>query len=163
MKFKYLLPLTMTTVFLSGCANATNTQASINEADLYGNWNCKISSEENSVKISMDYDVSYIRNGKSNGIGILKFKVPDLPEMEYSFAGSSDWELKGGYLIETSTEIKLVNISHPEFDKEFNLESLFPQNISESSKILVLNRKLLKLKSETDGTEYSCTRNPIKN
>lgn len=162
MKLRLLLPLTITTVFLSGCANAWNTPASINEADLYGSWNCKISDEEDGVKISMDYDVSYIRNGKSNGFGVLKFKAPDVPEMEYSFADSSDWELKGGYLIETSTEIKLVNVSHPEFDKVFNLESLFPQNVSESSKVLVLNENILRLKSETDGMEYSCNRNPIK-
>ena len=73
-------------------------------------------------------------------------------------ADSSNWEYKNGYLIQTSTEIKLVNISHPEFDDAFNLERLFPQNISESSKVLILNDSQLKVKSETDGTVYSCNK-----
>ncbi|MBH0040391.1 hypothetical protein [Pseudoalteromonas sp. SWN166] len=73
-------------------------------------------------------------------------------------ATSANWEYQNGYLIETSTEIKLVNLSHPKFDELLNLESLMPQNISESSEVLVLSNTLLTLKSESDGIVYSCDR-----
>jgi hypothetical protein len=106
----------------------------------------------------MDYVVTYIRNGKSNGFGLLKLKLPELPEMEYSFADSSNWELNNGYLVESTIEIKLVNVSHPDVEDVWDLENMLPQNISESSEVLVLNNSLLKVKSESDGTIYSCNK-----
>jgi hypothetical protein len=91
-------------------------------------------------------------------INLFKAEFRILP---YSVAASMEWELENGYLIETSREIKLVTISQPEFDEKFNLESLFPQNISESSEVLVVNKSLLKLKSETDGMVHSCDKAPL--
>lgn len=157
MNYLKALPLITSSLLMSACST-NHIQYELPETKLYGTWNCKVNFQEEDVKLSLDYDVTYIRNGKSNGFGILKFKAPDIPEMEYSMADSSSWELDNGYLIETTTEIKLVNISHPEFDELLNLESMFPQNISESSEILVLNNSLLKVKSETDGTIYSCNK-----
>jgi len=128
------------------------------EEKLYGKWNCKLDLEVENVKISFDYDVRYIRNGKSNGFGTLKFKIPNFPEMKYSMADSSVWELKNGYLIEITEEIRMVSLSDSALDEVFDFESMFPQNISESSKILVLNDSLLKVKSETEGTVVSCNK-----
>lgn len=156
MKYLRVLPLITSIIITTGCSTSSTVSNYSRMDQLYGTWNCKLSMEEEGVKVAMDYDVSYVRNGKSNGFGTIIFKAPELPEMEYSIAASSNWEYKSGYLIETTTEIKLVNISHPEFDEVFNLESMFPQNISESSEILVLNNSELKLKSESDGMVYSC-------
>jgi len=156
MKHLKTLPLIASLVIITGCSTSNNLSTYSPQAKLYGLWHCNLSLEEEGVKIAMDYEVNYVRNGKANGFGTLTFKAPELPEMEYSMAGSSNWEYQNGYLIETSTEIKLVNLSHPEFGEVFNLESMFPQNISEASEVLVLNNTTLKLKSESDGTVYSC-------
>lgn len=157
MNYLRILPL-LTSAFLVSACSTNHTQYSLPENQLYGTWNCQMDFQEEDVKLSFDYDITYVRNGKSNGFGSFKFKAPDIPEMEYSIADSSNWELNNGYLIETTTEIKLVNISHPEFDDLLNLESMFPQNLSESSEILVLNDSLLKTKSESDGTIISCNK-----
>lgn len=141
-------------------ASASNLKTAIVKSDLHGAWKCKHAVEQDGVRLAMDLDVRYIRNGKSYSMGSLKFKAPSLPEMDYAVSNSADWELDGKYLIETATEINIKNISHPEFDEKFNLGSLFPQNIAESSEILILNKSLLKVRSETDGTVYSCTRIP---
>ena len=99
-----------------------------------------------------------VRNGRSNGFGSLKVIAPDMPEVEYSIADSSNWEVNKSYLIETTKEIKIINISHPELEYFFNLESMFPQNLSDSSEVLVLNDSVFKTKSESDGTIISCNR-----
>ncbi|PKF56408.1 hypothetical protein CW748_10675 [Alteromonadales bacterium alter-6D02] len=156
MKHLKALPLIASIIITTGCSTSGNVDNYSPQTQLFGLWHCSLSLEEEGVKVAMDYEVNYVRNGKSNGFGTLIFKAPDLPEMEYSMAASTNWEYQNGYLIETSTEIKLVNLSHPEFDEVLNLESLFPQNISESSEVLVLNNTLLTLKSESDGTVYSC-------
>ncbi|WP_427982227.1 hypothetical protein [Agarivorans sp.] len=155
MKLNYLWSLALTTALLSW---ASNVNASINQADLYGSWHCKTSLEENGVKIFVDMDANYIRNGKSNGFGFFVIRFPDGLEVKYSVTGSGVWQLKNGYLIETSEEIKVVNLSHPRLDKILDMESLFPQNVSESSKVLQLNKSFLKVKSETNGTVIGCKR-----
>lgn len=162
MNFFKILPILLSIIFMSGCGSTNHAKNSIPEKTLYGNWNCKMNLETEKIKISLDYDINYIRDGKSNGLGIMKFKTPSLPEIEYSLATSGNWELKDGYLIESSSETKLVNLSHPEFDEVLNLERLFPQNVSLSAEVLILNDSLLKVKSEIDGTVISCNRSPSK-
>jgi len=158
MKFLRVLPLVTSALLMSACGNTDYANNNTPEALLYGDWNCKLSAEEEGVKTTLDYNVTYVRNGKSNSFGVLKFQAPDIPELEYSISDSANWELKNGYLVETTTEIKLVNVSHPEFDKFLNLESMFPQNISESAKILVLNDSLLTVKSESSGEISTCNK-----
>lgn len=152
---KALLPIA-SIFMITGCSISSNVDNSSPQSKLYGLWHCSSSLEEDEVKFIMDYEVYYVRNGKSNSYGTLILKALDFPEIEYSVMTSANWEYKNGYLIETSTEIKLVNISHPGFDEVFNLESVLPQNINESSEVLVLNNTLLTLKSEIDGTVVSC-------
>jgi hypothetical protein len=158
MKHLKALPLIASLIITTGCSTSGNVDNHSPETLLYGLWNCSLTLNEEGVEISMDYEVNYVRNGKSNSFGTLIFKAGHALEMEYSLATSTNWEYQSGYLIETSTEIKLVNLSHPEFDEVFNLERLFPQNVSESSEVLVLNNNLLTLKSESDGTVYSCNK-----
>jgi hypothetical protein len=131
MKSLKVLPFIISAAFITGCSNIDHVENYSPESKLYGSWNCKLSIEEEEVKLSMDYVVTYIRNGKSNGFG---------------------------YLVESTIEIKLVNVSHPDTEDVWDLENMLPQNISESSEVLVLNNSLLKVKSESDGTIYSCNK-----
>ena len=155
MNYLKVLPL-LTSAFMISACSSNHQKYPLLENKLYGTWSCQMDIEEEDFKLALDYEVTYVRNGKSNGFGTLKVKSPDIPEMEYSIADSSIWELDSRYLIETTTEIKIVNISHPEFDDFFNLESMFPKNLSGSSEILILSDSLLKTKDESDGTIISC-------
>lgn len=158
MKHLKALPLIASIIMTTGCSTSEHVDNYFLQTQLYGLWHCSLSFEEEGGKVDLDYEVNYVRNGKSNSYGTLIYKAHELPEIEYSMATSANWEYQNGYLIETSTEIKLVNLSHPKFDELLNLESLMPQNISESSEVLVLNNTLLMLKSESDGIVYSCDR-----
>ncbi|MDN3391937.1 hypothetical protein [Pseudoalteromonas sp. APC 3691] len=133
------------------------------DEQIYGSWNCQYSHEENGSKISFETEETYVRNGRSNSFGIMKAKfAPELPEIEYSLAGSATWNIDNGYLVTTLDDIKVVNLSHPELDKIINLQDMFPKNLSESSKILELSTSKLSLKSESDGTVYHCTKKLAK-
>ncbi len=154
---KPLIYLILTFLIASSSARANNSETEIDKSKLFcGTWNCKVVIEEDAGKVSYEVDSTYIRNGKFNSLGTMKINYPELPELEYLYADSGSWEIKDGYLISTTAEIKLVNVSHPELDNIMNLEKIFPQNISESAQILKLSKTELSLKDESDGEIYHC-------
>jgi hypothetical protein len=157
---KYLT-LTFFIASTSACANNVIAETDKNHL-LYGTWNCKATLEGDGGKVSLDIDTTYVRNGKLNSFGTLQLNYPEIPEIQYSYADSGSWEINDGYLISTTSEVKLVNISHPELDKVLNLEDMFPQNISESSQILKLTKTELSLKDESDGEIYNCSKKVTK-
>jgi hypothetical protein len=152
-----ILPLFVFTFSMSTLANDSKT---INENNLYGLWNCKHTMEDRKLKmkIKIDYDVNVVRNGKSNGVGVLLFKIPNFPELAYSLSDNSQWKIKGGNLTLSSTELKLKNTSYPELEKMLNLRRLLPKNINESAKILELTKSKLKVQSKSDGGIYACSK-----
>ncbi len=156
----YLKPVLLIVLSLSWLAHATENIKAIDTNILFeGTWNCSYEIKEDGRKLSITTEDNYVRNGHANSFGTLMAKfAPDVPEMEYFIASSAKWEIKEKYLISTLIDIKIKNISHPYFDKAFNLESLFPKNISDSSEIIELSNSKLLLKSESDGTVYSCTK-----
>ncbi|MDX2424994.1 MAG: hypothetical protein QNK15_01950, partial [Cycloclasticus sp.] len=127
-------------------------QKAINESDLYGNWNCKheVVDSNTKMKAKINYYVNFVRAGKSNGFGTLLFKLPNFPELKYSLTGNSTWNIKDGHLLLSSTEIKSVNVSHPELDQFLNVKQFIPKRISESSKILKLTKSSLEVKSQSN-------------
>ncbi|MFT7006336.1 MAG: hypothetical protein ACJAXJ_000844 [Colwellia sp.] len=156
-----ILPLFAFAFSMSTLANDSKT---INENNLYGLWNCKHTMEDRKLKmkIKIDYDVNVVRSGKSNGVGVLLFKIPNFPELAYSFSDSSQWKIKGGNLTLSSTELKLKNTSYPELEKMLNLRRLLPKNINESAKILELTKSKLKVQSKSDGGIYACSKIALK-
>lgn len=127
-----------------------------------GTWNCLFMTEENGINIILETEENYIRNGRHNSSGVLIFDLePDMPTIEYFIASSAIWEISGKYLITTFTDVKIKNLSHSEFDDKFNLENMFPKNISNSSEIIELSNSKLSVKSETDGTIYNCTKKAL--
>jgi hypothetical protein len=152
-----ILPLFAFTFSMSILANDSKT---INENNLYGLWNCKHTMEDRKLKmkIKIDYDVNVVRSGKSNGVGVLLFKIPNFPELAYSLSDNSQWKIKGDNLTLSSTELKLKNTSYPELDKMLNLRRLLPKNINESAKILELTKSKLKVQSKSDGGIYACSK-----
>lgn len=110
----------------------------------------------------VESEETYVRNGRSNSMGSMRVKfAQEFPEVTYSIAGSSSWEVQNGYLITTVEDVKIVNLSHPELDKLINLTEMLPKNISESQEVVELSDTKLTLKSESNGALYQCQREPV--
>lgn len=134
------------------------SQSAEPEARLYGSWECEVASDEEGVRMSMDYDMTYARDGTATGSGTLWLKTGQLPEMEYAIETRSEWEVSDGDLIETATDIEAVNKSHPHLDRLFNLRSVIPEDASDSSEILLLDESRLRTRSGSYGTIRNCVR-----
>jgi hypothetical protein len=152
-----ILPLFAFALSMSTSANDSKT---INESNLYGMWNCKhtMDARELKMKIKIDYNVNVVPSGKSNGVGVLLFKIPNFPELAYSLSDSSYWKIKEGNLTLSSTELKLKNRSYPELEKILNLRRLIPKKITASAKILKLTKSTLNVQSKSDGGIYACSK-----
>ena len=161
MKAKGLSLLTLA-LLISGCAGEPNTNF-INQSNILGAWDCSytIIHDEGgeTSKASIETKDDYLRNGRSNSFGIMKLKIsPEFPEIEYSIAGTSSWEITGKYLVQQITDLKIVNLSHPELDSIIKIQDMFPQGISESSEILKLTTHEMILRSESTNDTYKCNK-----
>ncbi|WP_404437272.1 hypothetical protein [Stutzerimonas chloritidismutans] len=153
--FSLLLLLTVTA---SGCASEPYP-AFDHSQNILGVWDCAAVIEENGASLKVESKDTYLRNGASHSFGIMKAKFSDeLPEIQYSVAGTSAWKIEGEYLIQTMTDLKIVNLTHPEFDDVIKLQDIFPENISESSVILRLTSTELVVDSESGAGVYRCSK-----
>lgn len=153
------LPLSAFLLYSVTACASQNIEPSSLKKGLLGSWDCSFSIKENGSSMTIESEDTYVRNGRSNSFGILKAKfAEDLPEIEYSMAGTATWEILDGFLVSTLTDIKIVNLSHPEFDEIFNLQEMFPTDISDSSEVIELTKSKLTLKSESDASIYECGR-----
>ena len=148
----------------SSCAVASTTEIQNVEAkNIFGTWICGISLEEEGVELRLDYEASYIRNGRSNGFGELSIKFsPEIPKIVYLLSISGTWEIMGKYLVETAIDVKLVKLSGNLPERMPKIENMFPKNISASSEIIAISENSITLKSESDGQVVSCKRKPKK-
>lgn len=138
-------------------------QETINKSDLYGSWNCKhqIEDANTNINVKIDYNVNFKAAGKSSGIGSLLFTVQNFPELEYHLSDVSTWDITGNTLILSSTQIKSVNVSHPELDKLLNLNKLIPNKVDESAEILTLTKNRLMVKYHFNEQVITCSKNRI--
>tara|TARA_R110001583_G_scaffold28634_3_gene101290 strand:- start:6336 stop:6842 length:507 start_codon:yes stop_codon:yes gene_type:complete len=150
-----VLPLLAASFSMPTVAEQVKT---INKSDLYGSWGCQHEVEEPNTKmtIKVSYNINYVKNGTSNGVGALLFKVGGMPELKYSATDSSTWTLEGDNLTIKSNDINFKNVSHPELEALLNLKQILPTTINESGKILELSKTNLKVKSTSYGEVYSC-------
>ena len=153
------LPISAFLLYSATASANQNIEPSTLKTNLLGSWSCSTSLEEDDFSMITETEDTYVRNGRSKSFGTLKAKfTEELPEIEYSIAATGTWEIIDGYLVDTLTDIKVVNLTHPEFDSIFNLQDLFPTNISFSSEVIELTKSKLTLKSETDDSIYECER-----
>ena len=141
-------------------AGSVSASAEKSESKLFGMWNCSTVVEQDGVRLSMDLNTNYVRNGRSNTVGRLKLEFSTLPleDMEYSLVGTGTWEMIDGYLVEVSEDVRTQNISHPDMGDVLNIGDMFPSNASESYQVVTLTAKCLTLKGEADGTIFQCRR-----
>lgn len=143
---------------VSACANETLATADMNKK-LIGSWNCQYNGVENGSQISIRTEDTYTLNGRSKSSGFIKVRLaPEAPEMVYSLAGNANWKVSQGFLLTTITDLKIVNVSHPEFDRIMNLQAMIPENRSDTSRILELTASRLSLKIASVGRIYNCNK-----
>ncbi|KEI71422.1 hypothetical protein [Endozoicomonas elysicola] len=152
--------------FLSGCATDSYSSASAEpnfdssvKSKLYGSWNCEAAFNDSGAKMTSEFTETYVRNGTLNSIGSMNIQFsPELPEIFYTITSHGTWSLDDGYLITNYAKTKIKNITHPEFDEIININDLFPESVSESSKIVSLSNTTLSLQSESSGEYITCNR-----
>jgi hypothetical protein len=156
--------LSLLCLFFSFSTLANDT-TKINVKNLYGTWNCTHTMEEkiSKMNIKIDYNIDILRNGKSTVLGTVLFKISNFPELKYNLSDSSNWKIKEGNLVLSSTELEVKNQSYPELEKILNLKSLFPKKVNESVKILELTKAKLKVWSRSDGGIHTCSKIVLKN
>ena len=124
-----------------------------------GAWSCLIEQGMDGVSVTIDTEDSYVDNGRFNSFGSLQLSIESEGiSIDYNLAGTGSWNVKNGKLYQTIEDIKIVNLTAPEFDSVFNLEEMFPKNISESSTITSIDNKHITVKSDIDGTELTCSK-----
>jgi len=158
LKIKGIISALSLFTIIAGCSSEPS-QHYVYHQNILGPWDCNYSFKEDDFSASISSTDTYVRNGASHSFGIMKIRyASDTPEVEYSLAGTATWKIQGKYLIQTMTDIKIVNVSHPEVDEIFNLQEMFPTNVSESSEILKLTAAELVLDSESGTGLYTCSK-----
>lgn len=158
MKIKGIVSALSLFTVIAGCSSEPS-QHYVYHQNILGSWDCNYSFKEDDFAASISSTDTYVRNGASNSFGIMKIRyTSESPEIEYSIASTDTWKIQGKYLIQTMTDVKIVNVSHPEIDDVFNLQEMFPTNISESSEILKLTATELILDSESGLGLYTCSK-----
>lgn len=131
------------------------------EAMIHGAWNCKIDESMDGGSLTISTEDSYIDNGRFNSFGTMTMNIDIESEnisLKYSIAGTGTWDVKNGKLYQTLEDVKLVNLTAPEFDDVLNLSNMFPKNVSESSTITSIDKKSITVKSDIDGSEHTCSK-----
>lgn len=160
MRLLKFTPVFISATILAGCVSSPPDPTYRNNQNILGTWNCtsEIIDAESGLKTSATFDSTYVRSGISNSVGTLAVELEGLPTLEYAVATSATWEIQQNLLIETSTEVNLKILNHPQIAEQLNLEEMIPQNVSESYKILALGKSLFKIESELDGSISTCKR-----
>lgn len=124
---------------------------------LLGTWNCAYAVQEQDVSVTSETREIYASDGRIDSSGTMRVRMsPEMPEISYSLAATGHWEMADDALVVTASEVRIVNLSHPEFDRLLDLQEMMPEGISESMAIVELSAADLILRSETDGRLYNC-------
>lgn len=154
--------LTAVLTAILGLSTATHANDAQFSALLLGKWDCEINIEDEWGEFTILSEDYYIRNGRSHGIGELsmELKIPELSEsitLDYIISYTGIWEISNGFLIETADDIKFTGLNLG-FDDLFDINQVIPSGISGSTKIIKLTETKFVGVSESDGKEFSCSR-----
>lgn len=142
---------------LASVCSVSVRAATIDEAKLYGNWACSYEESNEGTHFSAIFDVSYNSNGTSRSLGNLKVTVGSMVVManQYDFQGS--WEIKDGYLLETTTDVQGTNLTNNSTLGAAELAEMFPAGDTDHSLIVELSDQKLVTQDE-DGVNFECSR-----
>jgi hypothetical protein len=149
-------------ILLVACAspsqNSFNEDRSIERA-IVGNWECDFEQTLPEGSFSFDTKDAYVANGRYTSIGsLIMYFEEEGVELEYVLADSGTWEVLDEKLVMTSEDIKIKNVSHPGIEELFDINDLFPKNMSGAYSILELSSEKLVLKIDRKTPEMNCIR-----
>lgn len=136
---------------------------------ILGTWTCsQLIKQENNL-IDLEIDTQYIRNGRFNAFGVVKYDVEnennkeERVKLDYHLAMSGSWRIENNkYLVLMNDEVKAINLTNPLIDQIFSLESFFPTGISSSSEILSIDGETVVTKEEGSDEEFTCKKKKNK-
>lgn len=119
------------------------------------NWNCVYAKNMIDVgHVSINKNIQYDKNGtlKCNGDIIFSIVLPNgkKDKIMYYYTNSGQWSIKDGQLVETVSNVEVVNMTHPDIKENVNAKSFLTTNIDNFSEIIEIsniNMKLIKVKS----------------
>ena len=149
-------------IFLVACAspsqNSFNEDRRIEQA-IVGNWECDFEQTFPEGSFSFDTKDAFVANGRYASIGsLIMYFEEEGVELEYVLADSGTWEVIDEKLVTTSEDMKIKNVSHPGIEELFDINDLFPKNMSGAYSILELSSEKLVLKFDRNTPEMSCMR-----
>lgn len=153
-----LIPVLFSATIIAGCASTPTDPTYRNQQNILGTWNCtsEVTDVENGVRTTANFESSYVRSGISNSVGNLTIEIKGFPALNYAVTTSATWEIQRNLLIETTNDVKLKSLNHPNIAEQLDIEEMIPKNIGESYNILYLGSSLLRIKSELDGSTVTC-------
>lgn len=149
-------------IFLVACASPSNNSLNQDRAierAIVGNWECDFDQNVPEGSFGFEITESYVANGRYTAFGPLTIYLEEFGvELEYLLADSGTWEVIDGKLVSTSEDLRLKNVSHPGIDEFFDINELFPENMSGAASILELSEDKLVLKIDRNTPEMNCIR-----
>lgn len=136
---------------------------------ILGIWTCSWLIQEENNAIDLEIDTQYIRNGRFNAFGVVKYDIEnkinkkERIKLDYNLAMSGSWRIDDSkYLISVVDEVKTTNITNPLIDQVASLDRFFPKGISSSSEILNINERSIITKEEGSDEELKCNKKKNK-
>ncbi|MBA4502202.1 hypothetical protein [Marinobacterium marinum] len=142
---------------LASVCSASVQAAAIDETMLYGNWACSHEENDEGTHISAIFDVSYNANGTIRSLGNLKVTVGGMVAMANQYDLQGEWEIKDGYLLETTTHVQGTNLTNNSKLGAAELADMFPADDADRSLIVELSDQKLITQGE-DGVNFECSR-----
>ncbi|MBW3198129.1 hypothetical protein [Marinobacter nauticus] len=149
-------------IFLAACAspsqNSFYEDRGIEKA-IVGNWECDFEHSFPEGSLGFETKDSYVANGRYTSFGsfIMYLEEEDV-ELEYVLADSGTWEVLDGKFVSTSEDFRIKNVSHPGIEEFFDINEVFPKNMSGSATILELSEEKMVLKIDRNTPEMNCIR-----
>ncbi|QMV16552.1 hypothetical protein [Vibrio spartinae] len=135
------------------------TPAAENESLLRGKWDCSASLRQPLYQLNLTTQEHYLASHKYVTKGTLIARLPGQPiEVSYSVAGNGSWKMKGDKLILEANELKVENLTHPEWEAMLNLKQYIPKHAGGTLDIVRLDQQRLSLKAKNLPDNIQCHR-----
>lgn len=157
------LHLVILSAFLLSACSVFTPKKATNEELILGSWNCSQEIKNLDVGGFMKFEIVdvYMDDGTVSSSGSIKLRLnSNVPVVDYSKSAKGTWSITNDKITYVTNEEKVVNISHPELDKVFNLQEELKGNEPLTTNITTLNNSQMILNEEAGGDNgiYKCTR-----
>ncbi|MDW6094110.1 hypothetical protein SBX64_16340 [Vibrio rhizosphaerae] len=135
------------------------TQAAENMSLLQGKWDCTAALRQPLYQLNLTTQEHYLASHQYVTKGTLIARLPGQPiEVSYSVAGNGTWKVAGDKLILEANDLKVENLTHPEWEAILNLKQYIPKHAGGTLDIIRLDQQHLSLKAKNLPDNIQCHR-----